>query len=111
MEQQHNLNSSDITADNTDEYSANRATLIAQVINDINSNVSSNGLNFIKQFGNEYEAQFSQQYVFEKGIKMFGEQGRSAAEKELDQLHKRGCFQPIDVSTQTDEEKRRPKEA
>ena len=107
LEQQHNIKSSDVNADNIDEYSADRANLIAQVMNDINSNVTRNGLNFIKQFGKEYEAQFSQQYIFEKGVKKFGERGRSAAEKELDQLHKRGCFQPIDVSTQTDEEKKK----
>ena len=45
--------------------------------------------------------------MFEKGLKKFGNHGKLAAEKELDQLHKRGCFRPIDVSTKSEEEKRK----
>ena len=52
-------------------------------------------------------AQFSRQYIFKKGIKKFGDRRKSAAKKELDPLHKRGCFQPINVSTKTKEEKKK----
>ena len=45
--------------------------------------------------------------MLEKGLKKFGEKGKLVAEKELDQLHKWGCFQPIDVSTKTHEEKKK----
>ena len=49
-------------------------------------------MNFVRQFGESYERQFSQQFVMEKGLKRFSERGKLAAEKELDQPHKRGCF-------------------
>ena len=42
----------------------------------------------------------------EKGLKKFGERGKQAVEKELDQLHRRGCFKPVDVSSQSPEEKK-----
>ena len=74
---------------------------------DIHDNIERKGIGFVQQFGDQYAAQFSQQYIFEKGIKKFGDRGKSAAEKELEQLHKRGCFKPIDVSTKTDEEKKK----
>ena len=45
------------------------------------------------------------------GIKIFGDRGRAAAAKELNQLHDRTCFRPIDVSTMTLEEKRKAQEA
>ena len=59
----------------------------------------------MRQFGDNYQTQFSQQYILEKGLKKFGERGKLAAEKELDQLHKRGCFKPIDVSTKNRQRK------
>ena len=84
-----------------------RANIIVQIIVNINGNVSQNGVNFVTQFGKAYENQFGQQYMFEKGLKKFGNCGKLAAEKELDQLHKRGCLRPIDVSTKSEEEKRK----
>ena len=47
------------------------------------------------------------QYIVEKGLKKFGERGKQAAEKELDQLHRRGCFRPVDVSSKTPDEKKK----
>ena len=61
----------------------------------------------MRQFRENCQAQFSQQYILEKGLKKFGEWGKLAAEKELDQLHKHGCFKPTDVSTKTDKEKQK----
>ena len=62
------------------------------MIAELNANISQKGVQFVRQFGKNYENQFSQQYIMEKGLKKFGERGREAAEKELDQLHRRGCF-------------------
>ena len=59
---------------------------------------------FVRQFGERYKKQFSQQFVMEKGLKRFGERGKQAAKKGLGQLQKRGCFRPIDVSSKTPEE-------
>ena len=59
-----------------------------------------------KQFAQEaLEYQFGQQHTFEKGLKIFGSKGKEAAVTELDQLHRRVCFTPVDVSTLTEEER------
>ena len=63
--------------------------MIAKMMVEINGNVSQKGVKFVRQFGDNYVKQFSQQYILEKGLKKFGERGKLAAEKELDQLHKR----------------------
>ena len=42
---------------------------------------------------------------------MFGEKGKKATTKELDQLHQRNCFMPIDVSKLTASEKKKAQEA
>jgi hypothetical protein len=36
---------------------------------------------------------FAQQYLLKKGLQKFGESGYKAANKEVDQLHKRNLFQ------------------
>lgn len=54
---------------------------------------------------------FSQQYLLKKGLQKLGESGYKAADKEVDQLHRRNCFSPMDVSTLTPEEKRKAMEA
>jgi hypothetical protein len=38
---------------------------------------------------------FAQQYLLKKGLQKFGENGYNAANKEVDQLHKRNCFSPM----------------
>ena len=81
--------------------------MIAKMMVEINGNVSQKGVKFVRQFGDNYVKQFSQQYILEKGLKKFGEKGKLAAEKELDQLHKWGCFKLIDVSTKSYEEKKK----
>ena len=40
-------------------------------------------------------------------MKKFGDKGKKAATEELDQLHKRNCFEPIDVSKLTTTEKKK----
>ena len=46
-----------------------------------------------------------QQYILQKGLKVFKEKGVQAAKKEADQLHGREAFAPIDVATLTDIER------
>ena len=38
-----------------------------------------------------------QQYILQKGRKTFGDRGVKAVTKEVDQLHKPYCLQPIDI--------------
>jgi hypothetical protein len=66
----------------TIEYGTNEAMLIARFIQDITMNV------------NEHRASFAQQYMLQKGLKVFGNKGHEALMKEIDQLHKRTCFAP-----------------
>jgi hypothetical protein len=65
----------------------------------------------IHQGASNHGASFAQNYILQKGLKLFGEAGSKAAGKELDQLHSRNCFSPRDISTMTDEEKRKALEA
>ena len=58
------------------EYSHSHVLLMARYINEINNKVTRKG------------ASFGQQYMLHKGLKEFGDKGRDAAMKELDQLHK-----------------------
>ena len=81
------------------EYNPNLAMVIARVMSDINSKSTAHG------------ASFAQQYIFEKGLKKFKQRGSDAAAKELDQLHRRNCFSPLDVSKMTPQEKRKAMDA
>ena len=65
----------------------------------------------VQSRGIEYVEQHAQQYVFKKGIKLFGKKGEEAAKKELDQLHRRVCFEPISIAELTDLERKRAQNA
>jgi len=52
-----------------------------------------------------HAAAHAQQYALKKGLQKFGERGSEGAMKELEQLHRRTCFSPVDVSTMTQEER------
>jgi hypothetical protein len=67
------------------EYRSNKAMLVTRFIQDITMNV------------NEHGASFSQQYMLQTGLKVFGNKGHEALMKEMDQLHKRTCFAPFKV--------------
>jgi hypothetical protein len=67
------------------EYGLSQAMLIARFIQDITMNVQQHG------------ASFAQQYILQKGLKVFGKQGHEALKKAIDQLHKRTCFAPLKV--------------
>ena len=58
------------------EYNPGIAMVIARVMSNINSGATAQG------------ASFAQQYIYQRGIKKFGERGSNAATKELDQLHR-----------------------
>jgi hypothetical protein len=52
----------------------------------------------------------TQQYIVQKGLKKFGDKGKEATLKELEQLHDRECFTPIDVNELTPTEKKKAQE-
>ena len=54
---------------------------------------------------------FAQQYMLNKGLKVFGEKGKAASKKELKQLHDRLCFTPKSVAEMTPLETARAVEA
>ena len=109
-----------MTVDNTHErveYSPDKADIIARIMVQIHEGVTEKGFGFIQEHANRTTngdanvksafEQYTQQYVYEKGIKLFGERGEQAATKEWDQLHRRKCFVPVDISSLTDKEKKR----
>ena len=73
------------------EYSLNVAQIAAKFITKANEKVMIQG------------ASFAQQYSLQKGMQKFGKKGANVVTKELDQLHKRNRFVPIDVSKLTTE--------
>ena len=80
-------------------YKPQEGMVIARVISDINSKATING------------ASFAQQYIVQRGLKKFGQRGSDAATKEMDQLHRRNCFTPIDVADLTIDERRKTVDA
>jgi hypothetical protein len=86
MEYCHNLVSQvKPSEEQTIIYGSNQVMLIARFIQDITRNV------------NEHGASFIQQYILQKGLKVFGNKGHKASKKEIDQLHRRTCFAPLKV--------------
>ena len=75
LEASHNIITSEVNPENIDEYSGERAIMIAKVMVDIHHNVSRKGITFVEQFGKNYQAQFSQQYIMEKGLKSLVREG------------------------------------
>jgi Reverse transcriptase (RNA-dependent DNA polymerase) len=57
------------------------------------------------------QVSFAQQYVLQKGLTKFGQRGSEAVKKELEQLHRRNCFMPMDVSELNNTEKKRAQAA
>jgi hypothetical protein len=71
------------------EYEKDNTVLMAWRINDLNSKITIQG------------ASFAQQYLIQKGLKVFGEEGRKALLKEMDQLHRRNYFTPRSITEMT----------
>ena len=100
LEDKHNLKREGIKPNGRDiEYEPQMAALIARLIVDINTKATVD------------ELTFAQQFILQKGLREFGEEGYQAALKEIAQLHKRMCFTPIAVQSMTDEERRKAVEA
>ena len=64
---------------------------------------------FDEKHNDEYN--FIQQYLYNKGIKIFGEKGKQAALKELKQQHTRKCFAPISIALLSRKERERAQQA
>ena len=47
----------------------------------------------------------AQQYSVKKGIRLFGDEGRKAVSKELQQMHDMVAYTPVDARTMTREQK------
>ena len=54
---------------------------------------------------------FGQQHILQKGLKLFEDKGCDGVIEELDQLHRRMCFTPVDVNDLTRIEKKKAMEA
>jgi hypothetical protein len=81
------------------EYTTLEAVIITKCMLELKSKVTIQG------------ASFAQQYLLEKGLKMFGKRGSDATNKEMDQLHKQHCFNPLSVAELTPSEKEKAMEA
>ena len=82
-----------------EEYNLDKALVIARVILDNHNRVKEQGVNF------------AQNYIYQKGVKLYGKKGKDASFKKLDQLHRRNCFTPIDIKELTPKEKAQAMEA
>ena len=56
-------------------------------------------------------ASFAQQYMLQKGLKVFHKKGKQAAIKELDQLLWHACFTPMSVHDLTPSEHKKAQQA
>ncbi|MGC8466570.1 MAG: hypothetical protein ACP5O0_11715, partial [Acidimicrobiales bacterium] len=82
-----------------EEYDQQYAMLIANCMAEINAKATM------------YGSCYGQQYILQKGLKKLKKAGGNAASNELEQLHKRNCFTPMDVTKLSPEEKRKTMEA
>ena len=81
------------------EYSRDQALLIAKTMVDFNFKGTTN------------KWSFGQQHILQKGLKLFKDKGHNATIEELDQLHRRMCFIPVDVNDLTRNGKKKAMEA
>ena len=102
LEYCHNL-TAQVPSDPQDElqYEHEHACFLARLIDDLN-----NGVAVVTQ-----SECHGQQYILQKGLKVFGDKGKAASTKEVDQLINRGCFEPVSVKEMTPAERKRAMEA
>jgi hypothetical protein len=62
-------------------------------------------------YNHKYHYQLAETYGLKKGIKKFGEQGYKAAMSEMQQLHERVVFKPVNLGELTQQERRRAMES
>ena len=82
------------------EYTMTEALILIQFVQHLESpSGKKNGLSF------------GQQYMLQKGLKVFGESGKTAAMSEIRQQHDRKCFAPRSISEMTESERKKAQEA
>mgnify|MGYP002176679840 FL=1 len=81
------------------EYNPQEAMLMARLINDLQLQVAEKGASFV------------QQYLLNKGLKVFGQRGHDASQKEIDQLHRRNCFTPVSIAEMSATERKKAQQA
>ena len=97
---QYNFFTQGLEDDKHHEYGKATAGVIASCIQEIKDGVGRDGMNFVQQFS------------MRKGTKEFGERvAMKSMTKEVEQLHKRNSFKPVNVSELTDAEKRKAQDA
>ena len=94
-----NVQSTSAATRGVNEYDTTTAVVIARLINEMNVRVTTAGVSF------------SQQYMLKRGLKQFGDRGRQAAKKELDQLHTWVCFAPVSIAEMILTERKKAQEA
>ena len=100
VESKHNLYTQSSLNSHADvEYARDHALLIAKAMVDFYHKGATNTWSF------------GQQHILQKGLKMFKDICHAAAIKELDQLHKRMRFTPVDINDLTTSEKKKAMEA
>ena len=99
FESKYNLCFQQIGKQNKVEYGTDKAVLIARFMEQINDKIRNAGKSFI------------QQYYITKGLKLFGERGKEAAQEELEQLVERVCWEPTHVEDMTDLERQQAQDA
>ena len=75
------------------------ATRVIEHFNEVHRQAKDSGSSFLET------------YSLTKGLKKFGEKGKQAAMKEMQQLHDRVCFEPIKLENLTPTEKKRALES
>jgi hypothetical protein len=71
------------------EYSPLDDMLMDRLIYDLNTKIVREG------------ASFAQQYLLNKRLRIFGQKGRDASKKEMDQFHPPSCFTPMSTTAMT----------
>lgn len=77
---------------------------------DVSAGVAARYIHFQNERAMKHGTSLGQQYIVNKGLKLFGDRGKDAANKELKQLHDRECFAPILISELTPSEKKKAQE-
>ena len=98
IEVSHNLVTQAIEESRVNEYTEKTVKMIARSMDAIRHSVMKDGVSF------------AQQYFLKKGLDKFGKKGREAAIKELDQLYRRNCFEPVLVKELSSRERMKAQE-
>ena len=99
-EAMHNLQFQQIGSKKSFHYEDSEAMLIARCMMQIRD-----------KFTTKKGVQFIQQYYLNKGLKIFGEEGKAAVSKELEQLLRRQCFRPESIKNLSQRQIERAQEA